>query len=409
MQERKLLAAAVASRDAHKLLERHLEEADLTEPSRVVMSAIAEFYNRDASARACDAEVTENLVRRSVTNPKHKETLVALFQSAAQENVSASNIAIDLLETKMESIGMQIAQKLAAGGGVGDVGELMDQYDRLRRDGVAALEGEVEEEDEVLHAPTVESLVYTSDGQEQKHIKVFPKALNDRLRGGLLPGHHVILFARPEMGKTLFLVNMTYGFLKQGLKVLYVANEEPITDIALRILSRLTGMTEDEMREHPEKANEVSTSRGIGNLYLKRLTPGTVSEVEGLVCDVEPDVLIVDQLRNIRVKDDNFTRQLEQAASGIRQIAGRRNCLAVSVTQAGDSATGKAILEMGDVDSSNTGIPAQADVMVGIGGTRDDESAFRRVLSLCKNKRSGNHDFFSVQIDPILSRVRSLE
>ena len=62
---------------------------------------------------------------------------------------------------------------------------------------------------------------------------------------------------------------------------------------------------------------------------------------------------------------------------------------------------------MGDVDNSNTGIPAQADVMIGIGATSEDESQGRRVLSLPKNKRSGNHEYFAVNVDPQLSRVRS--
>jgi hypothetical protein len=62
---------------------------------------------------------------------------------------------------------------------------------------------------------------------------------------------------------------------------------------------------------------------------------------------------------------------------------------------------------MGDVDSSNTGIPAQADVMIGIGMSREDELNNRRVISLPKNKPGGNHDAFPVQVDLTKSRVFS--
>ena len=81
--------------------------------------------------------------------------------------------------------------------------------------------------------------------------------------------------------------------------------------------------------------------------------------------------------------------------------------MVITVTQAGDSASGKSILDMGDVDSSNTGIPAQADVMVGIGMSDEDEANGRRVISLPKNKPGGNHGTFPVLVDPTKSRIRS--
>ena len=101
-------------------------------------------------------------------------------------------------------------------------------------------------------------------------------------------------------------------------------------------------------------------------------------------------------------------QKLEKAATAARNLGKSNNVLVVSITQAGDSASGKGPLEMGDVDSSNTGIPAQVDVMVGLGATHDDEQGFRRIVSLPKNKRSGRHEFFPVRIEPQLSNIRSL-
>ncbi len=78
--------------------------------------------------------------------------------------------------------------------------------------------------------------------------------------------------------------------------------------------------------------------------------------------------------------------------------------LTLSVTQAGDSASGKLVLETGDVDFSNVGIPAQADVMVGIGFDATFEAEGLRNISLPKNKISGRHENFPVRIVPQLSR-----
>jgi RecA-family ATPase len=159
--------------------------------------------------------------------------------------------------------------------------------------------------------------------------------------------------------------------------------------------------------EDPEGADALAREMGYDNLVLASLTPGTPKEIERLIIDHKPDVVVMDQLRNLLVGEENFTRSLERSAQIVRALGKKHNALVLSVTQAGDSASGKSILDMGDVDSSNTGIPAQADVMIGIGMSRDDELQGRRVLSLPKNKAGGNHDSFPVRVDLARSRVYS--
>ena len=82
--------------------------------------------------------------------------------------------------------------------------------------------------------------------------------------------------------------------------------------------------------------------------------------------------------------------------------------MVVSVTQAGDSAEGKAVLDMGDVDYSNTGIPSQADVMVGIGANKTHKEQGEVVFSLPKNKVSGIHEYFACGAQPHLSKIVSI-
>ena len=46
--------------------------------------------------------------------------------------------------------------------------------------------------------------------------------------------------------------------------------------------------------------------------------------------------------------------------------------------------------------------------MIGLGASRDDEAAGRRILSLPKNKRSGDHGFFPVQADFTIGKFTSM-
>jgi KaiC/GvpD/RAD55 family RecA-like ATPase len=401
--EQRLLGAMLKSRVAHDKIADKLKEEDLTEQSKLIVRHVSSYYARDPNAASVDTELLLNGLFRELPNPKHHRMFSDIVTSITGADVSPENIVADYLAVKRDKVGSQLATALAALKPPDAVRPLLEQYEELLE--ADTLDGK-EEEKRILSGHSVADLV-AQRTRTNGLIRVFPRSLNDRLDGGLLRGHHVVVFARPEVGKTTFLVNGIYGFLKQELRVLYVGNEDPIEDVALRVVCRLSDMTRHEVMDDPNAADARARELGYERLIMASLAPGTPREIETLVKEHKPDVLMVDQLRNLLVGEDNFTRQLEKAAQAVRAIGKRNNCLVISVTQAGDSASGKSILDMGDVDSSNTGIPAQADVMIGIGMSREDEMASRRVLSLPKNKAGGNHDSFPVWVDLTKAKVRS--
>ena len=61
---------------------------------------------------------------------------------------------------------------------------------------------------------------------------------------------------------------------------------------------------------------------------------------------------------------------------------------------------------MGDVDSSNTGIPGAADLMIGVGVTDALEKAGQRLLSLPKNKLGVVRAAIPVSLDPYRSKMK---
>lgn len=156
-----------------------------------------------------------------------------------------------------------------------------------------------------------------------------------------------------------------------------------------------------------DKAMALAEERGYGRCAFVGLSPGNLYEVEALVRRHEPNVVIVDQMRNIRAKTENRTQQLEVVAQELRNIARRHNCVMVSMTQVGDSGRNKLELNDGDIDGSNTGIPGACDVIVMIGSNEDFELRDLRRLTLAKNKRGGDHSSFTVSVDRRLSRVTS--
>lgn len=404
MSERNLLSAMMQSRAAWASVSERLSASDMGEQSNLILGAISEYYGRDAAAEEVDGGILTRSITRKLSSPKHKEAFEALIEVIDGTKASPANVLDDFVAVKRDAAAGKLASALAAGKDPSEVRPLLTLYEAWCDGGLP----DEAHQTEIMRGERLPDLVHTSY-EDGALIRVHPRALNERIDGGLLPGHHMVVFARPEMGKTMLLVNMIFGFLREDRTVLYIGNEDPITDVVMRVVSRLTGMTKYEILKDPEKADADARDAGYDNLILAGLAPGTPREIEALVQEYKPDVLMIDQLRNINVGEEHFVQKLEKAATEARNIGKRNACAVISVTQAGDSASGKAVLDMGDVDSSNTGIPAQADVMVGIGATHEDEAAGRRVLSLPKNKRSGRHDFFPVIVDPLTCTIRGVD
>lgn len=244
----------------------------------------------------------------------------------------------------------------------------------------------------------VKSIEYVGE-RECYDICMNDKANNFRVNNGMYVHN---------CGKSATCVNMSCGFAIQKFRVLYLINEDREEDILLRHIYNLSNMSKYDVMNDPDKADTLARQRGLNQITVISLAPGTPKQIEELIDEHEPDCVIVDQLRNLKMRADNRVNQLEAAATACRTIAKKKNVLMISVTQAGDSADNKAVLEMGDIDYSNTGIPAQADLLIGIGMDATLEAEQRRMFSICKNKLSGNHSHFPVNIVPQLSRITNV-
>jgi len=399
MQEQKILRALLDERANYDLVHEYLEENEFTAEGKIILKEISEFYEVDQHAKNVDLEILASRLERRLPNPKHAKACIGIVKSLP--DVSGANVVQEVLDHKVEILGLELAQAVGAGKSKRDVLPLVERY--LDVAGKGSLD---EDSKEITNLSVAELLENHFD--DKNLIQIAPKALNDRLDGGARPGHHVLVFAPTEMGKTLFVINMVAHFLRQGLKVLYVGNEDPAADIILRIITRLSGKSKSEIKADPAGAQRACDEANYGLLTFADLAPGTFPRIRNLCKRYDPDVVVLDQLSNINVnvgRNESKSGNLEEAAKQARGIAKRFELLMVSVSQAADSATGKIVLGRGDVHNSNIGIPGQVDLMVGIGADEQMESRGLREVTFVKNKISGNHDHFTVNFDPIHSRV----
>lgn len=397
--ERKILASMCLSRSNWEAVKGVLNREELSPEGAIIYGLIQEWYDSDDQAASVDLDILCSRVGRRVNSDKHLDYITQIIKGFADTDISGINIVNEVRDQKAHGLGLQIAARLAGGK---EALDLIEKYKELKEGKVAQVSSGLEEEE--FSNVTPASLLKSHFSKENL-IEVWPKALNELIDGGAKPGHHILVFAPTEMGKTLMVINMVAGFLKGGHRVLYLGNEDPAPDILMRMMSRLTGMTKYEIKEDPTKTEAILEQRNWDKFTLVSLAPGTFRQIQELVDKHHPKVVILDQLRNIAVDSENRTQALEKAATNARNLAKRSDVLVVSVTQAADSANRKTVLDRGDVDSSNVGIPGQVDLMIGIGADQQMEDQGLRVLSFPKNKLSGRHTPIPVIFNYALSKV----
>ena len=233
--EKNILAVILDDRDAYTKLLPFLEESDFSEQGRVVLGEIEKYYSLDSEVPYVNREVL--IERIAKQHPKHADTFANVV--ASLECSSTKNIVYDYFELKKQTVGDKLAGALlTTTDNTREINKLLELYKKLDEGDI------IEDEFETYVGLDIESIV--DPLRPENLIKVFPKNLNDTLGGGVPPGTHMLVYARPENGKSAFVINMAAKFCMNGHRALYIGNEDPQSAMRMRFLNRFSGRDRHE-------------------------------------------------------------------------------------------------------------------------------------------------------------------
>lgn len=241
------------------------------------------------------------------------------------------------------------------------------------------------------------------------------ETLSEKVPGGG-PGDFVIVFARPEVGKTASWVSFTAGpdgYLHQGAKVLAIINEEPAIRTMARLISAASGKSFEDIKKNPEEVKNIWNPLR-SNLIVLDDTGMTMERLDSLCEKYKPDIVIVDQLDKLSMSGEGGVEEhhrLRQIYTEARNIAKRRTVLLIGISQASAEAEDKTYVHFSMMDNSKTGKAAQADLILGIGKINQTEGSgvderIRHIL-VSKNKLNGWHGKVHAVLDNAISRYTS--
>ena len=376
----------------------------------VFTNGVGSFYDTIKKAHDkypdTDLDIDEvSLLHTDVYNPAltraAKTNFLNLIEDIKSENIPNIDVASDILDSVYKR---SLAHKIAIeatniyNGGDSNFSTIQNLID--------SVQNEVQEDSETV-TDDIHTLIKEIDADTQYKFGDIPDLR--RLVKGVGRGNLVIVFARPETGKTAFWVSLVAnrnGFASQGAKIHALVNEEPAVRTQMRLISCWTGMTKDEIVNDVDKAKE-EWNKIKSNVKILDTVDWDLDQIDSHCKTHKPDILVVDQLDKVSISG-SFARtdeKLRAIYTGAREIAKRNDCCVVAVSQASAEAHGRTELSFDMMENSKTGKAAEADLIIGIGqqNTVDSESTLR-TLCVSKNKITGWHGRIDCVINPFLSR-----
>jgi hypothetical protein len=406
MKDRTILAALIQSREAYDTISTYHDDTDFSDMGELIYKEIDKYYQRDSDATCISKQ---SLLRRlGRAYPRQLDKFEAFISGLS--DVSVGNIVDDYRDMKADSLGELIGGHLLAGEHK-KATPLLEKYNALQAEGLA--EGDVDSPKVYIDSDVSD---FGDSLKAENRIPIAPSELNDAFDGGLIRGSHTLIYAPPECGKTATAINLAYSTActkrsRPGCKTLYIGNEESDDMYLNRMLCRFTQWTREEVEADPEGAMAVARQRGWANLIFVHMSPGSIPQVQKLILEHMPDVVIIDQLANLLLgqgKEPEKTQLLERNAYAMRMFYSKHKIAGVSMSQADEKAIGKLHLTIKDVYYSNIGVQGQVDAMIGIGMNDSYAASNRRVLNITKNKLGGKHTHIVVQLYPEISALKSI-
>jgi len=214
--------------------------------------------------------------------------------------------------------------------------------------------------------------------------------------GGIGGGNLMIAFARPETGKTAFWVSLCAGpdgFCSQGAKVHAFINEEPAIRTQIRAISCYTGMNREEIIADKKLAQQYWGDIK-DNIFMFDTVDWSIEDIDAHCEKNKPDIIVIDQLDKINVSGTyaRTDEKLRQIYTSVREIAKRRNCAVIAISQASADAHNRNSISFDQMENSKTGKAAEADLIIGIGRNANSDLENKiRTLCISKNKINGYH------------------
>lgn len=249
-----------------------------------------------------------------------------------------------------------------------------------------------------------------SEKHEKKVSTGIPR-LDETLRGGMSPGELLVFLGPPGRGKTLALINMGVGALRQGLFVFHATLEISDRKVARRYDSRISRTDFETIVKNPGslKPHLEKLKKNGAELFIRDYSMDSpkVADIYGAILKHEQrsgrkiDVLIVDYgdlLNSAKTyRDPRFG--MEETYTDLRRLGVKLGIPVYTASQTTRKSLSMFQVGMEEVAES-FGKVKVADVILGICQTPEEEEENLVRLFVAKSRKAQGHPSIRLSMEP---------
>lgn len=396
------LVIFLLDKEAYNKYYSYLSKLNLEQETKSLLKTISEFFKENP--QATNISVPEFMTYFSVKHPVlKKRTAYSWFLSKLGDIKINSKVLEENLNHFMEKyFASEMLMKLTDvldGNDYDVLDEIQDMITEYNDNKVR-----LEKDDTSLFVdPSLSSLL--AKESHRPGLKWRLSCLNTdigELRGCSL-GH---VYARPDTGKTSFLVSEITNFASQiedDECIIWFNNEEAGSKVQFRLYQSVLQASKDQIESFADKAEAEFERLGGKKIKIYDDSSIRIEDIDQLMNSFKVRMVVIDQGDKVKFGGDgNFStvERLKVLYGKFRELAKKYDIPVITVGQASAEAENVKWLSLNHMDFSKTGKPGELDWAIGIGKLQKDvdngiESV--RYISLAKNKmRTGKHSHTSV-------------
>lgn len=392
-------------------IEKLSKTGALTETSRQVVDVMTEYYEKYGDTRPVDwnSIATWAAMLSKVggkLSPKHKQSLqdVCSLLSTYTPTSTSKEVVTRLQAIDFAEKALPILEEVAASGDPDKLSDLKSMLETAVAD-VSSVDSEPFVKDDI---DAILSHHVTGGGVSWRYDEM------NVMVGPLRAGDLAIVFGRPEIGKTSFVISELTNFATQigpDDKVVIFNNEEAGDKLLLRCYTTALNLDANKLSRVKDKKDAMVKALGGDKVLVYDDANTTVRDVERVCEAYKPKVIVFNVLDKVHgfTKMDEVAR-LRRIAQWARELGKKHEAIIICVCQADGTAEGEKYIFKNQIYGSKTGVPGEADVIIGVG--YDPNEADIRYFHVSKNKLAGgpksdparSHGFGAAKFDKLTGR-----
>jgi len=396
------LLRLLKTRDAYEKLYPSVPEQGIDENTRIILKDYGRYFEAHPGATEIDPAAFGTYF--ALLHPRLTPERVAAYQARFRQ----------IGDDPAPGVADGIRERLVAARTAAKLWSLLEDFEGGEADLTASLRA-IHDEHEMFFVrrkdhpkvrDRIEDIIEADEHDTGLHWRL--SCLNESMRP-LRGGDFGILAARVDSGKSSFLASELTHFAPQ-LAALYpdagtgtprgiavFNNEGPGHRLKHRCYNAALGKTTRELidlkREGSIYTAYVQALGGVDAIDIYDVHDYAMSELEDIVKDTRPAVVVIDMLDNVRAdgigtnggtRTDQILEWLYQRA---RVWAVKYDCAVLATSQLNAEADGEIYPSMAMLANSRTGKAGAADFVLMLGRSHDPQLANTRFISLPKNKK----------------------